>query len=271
MTFGRCYDSTDPAAIPSGIPLPDYALGYVDGKWPTYHAMDALYPTAIPVSISAIPGSGIPAQGCDGEQGDYDPAQAAAFALSHLVQGATPFIYCSFANWHDYQIACSQHSVDPNEVDWFIAAYPGIGPVPYPGSIGHQWIDHGTYDESAIVPGWIPGRPSQAQHPTEETDVPVSPALTFKPGQADVFQIAGGVLYHKFLITFNNTPTWFSEQLCGPNSVIAVTRGLTLPDQTPQTSIIGDQMTVTAEDAGGHAWYWAETRTSDTWGVNELP
>jgi hypothetical protein len=169
------FDSTDPGAIPASAGEPDYALGYTNGKWPTARAMAARYPGAVPVAISAVPGQpdSPAAHGCDGEKSDYDPTTAAQFARKKLTSGIVPFIYCSFSAWHDYQLGCTAAGVAPSSVDWLIAAYPGIGPQPYPGSIGHQWADMGTYDVSAIVPGWVPGRPvSSASSPPPSFGTP---------------------------------------------------------------------------------------------------
>ena len=153
------YDATEPDTIPSSVPAPNYCMGYVDGKWPSYAAMKARFPTATPVSISAIPGqSSAWAQGCDGEGGDYDPAKAAAFSAAKLATGVVPFEYCDESNWPSYREACAAIGVNPSAVDWLIAAYPGPGPVVYPGSIGHQYADLGSYDISVIADGWVPGR-----------------------------------------------------------------------------------------------------------------
>jgi len=264
------FDATYPAGIPDSAGIPDYAMGYVDGEWPSYDGMVAKYPSAHPVAISAIPGSPTAgrAQGCDGEKGDYDPAQAAHFAAFKLVLGVVPFIYCSWAAWHDYQVACTAVGIQPTEVDWGIAAYPGIGPVPYPGSVFHQYVDHGPYDESVVVDGWVPGRPTATAPTTPTGDpMPCSPAVTFKPQQTDVFQIAFGVLWHKW----GRPGGWSNEALTGPFSVVAPTRVLKLADQEPMVAVLGSQCNVTFEDAAGRVWLLAQDATSNQWGVVELP
>ncbi len=266
------YDAVNPAAIPSSAPEPDYVMGYVNGAWPSYDALVARYPRAVPVAISAIPGGAHEgsAQGCDGESGDYSPAEAAHFAAVKLVLGTVPFLYCSWSAWHDYQVACTAIGVDPNEVDWGIAAYPGIGAVPYPGSAFHQWIDWGPYDQSAVVAGWIPGRllvPKPAAQPPEASAMPVSQAVNFKPGQTDVFQVSFGQLWHKWL----QADGWHNECLTGPFSVIPNTTGVKLPDQVPMVSVLGSQCTVTVEDTAGRGWYYAQDAKSVEWGCNPMP
>ena len=264
------YDAVSPASIPAGVPPPGYVLGYVDGEWPSYDALVARWPSAVPAAISTIPGSPATgrAQGCDGEAGDYSPAQAAHFAATKLVLGFVPFIYCSWAEWHDYQAACTAVGVSPEEVDWGIAAYPGIGPILYPGTVFHQFVDHGAYDESVVRDGWIPGRtvivpPS----PVQEAPMPVSQAVSFKPAQTDVFQVSFGTLWHKWL----TGGQWQNEPLTGPFSVNPYTRAVKVPDQTPEVAVVGTQCIVTIEDASGRAWYLAQDQTMTEWGANELP
>lgn len=170
----RMFDATNPAGIPASAGTPDYTMGYTNGAWPTYSAMKAKYPTAVPVAISAIPGASgeALAQGCDGEKGDYSPAQAARFAQVKLATGVVPFTYCSLAAWPDYQHACTAAGVSPVLVDWIVAAYPGNGANLYTGAVGHQWIDHGTYDESVILQGWVPGRAIAPPAPLPPTPPP---------------------------------------------------------------------------------------------------
>lgn len=262
------YDATEPDTIPADVPAPGYTMGYVDGQWPSYEAMRARYPGAIPVALSAIPGSATAAtaQGWDGERFDYSPAQAAHFSAAKLVLGVVPFGYCSWAAWHDYQQAHVDVGIDPTRVDWGIAAYPGIGPIVYPGSVFHQFVDHGPYDESVVLDGWIPGRPV-ASPTTPEALMSVSRAVNFKPGQNDVFQVSFGTLWHKFLTAGG----WHNEALTGPFGVVAPARGLHLPDQEPQVAILGNQCIVTIEGPDGRVWYFAQTADSAGWGVNELP
>lgn len=167
------YDAIDPGSIPADIPAPDYALGYVDGRWPSYQGMAEKYPTAVPVSITAIPGSAQSpsAQVCDSESGDYTPEQAAQWALA-VRATRVPAIYCSLSMWPACQTACEQAGLRWEDVDWWIAAYPGNGPNLYPNAVGHQWIDQGTYDQSVFVDGWQPGRPVvPPTPPLEEEDM----------------------------------------------------------------------------------------------------
>jgi hypothetical protein len=123
--------------------------------------MMAKYPPARGISLSAIPSNPnrLDANGCDCENGDYTDDQAAQFAKDKLARGQVPLIYCSWAMWADVKSQCILIGVNPSSVDWFIAAYPGIGAgILYPGSIGHQYADVGLYDESVVLDGYVPGR-----------------------------------------------------------------------------------------------------------------
>lgn len=267
------YDATAPDTIPANVPAPGYTMGYVDGNWPSYDAMRAKYPTAVPVAISAIPGSTAAptAQGWDGEAGDYSPPEAAHFSAGKLVLGLVPFGYCSWSNWHDYQMAHVAIGIDPTRVDWGIAAYPGIGPVLYAGSVFHQFVDHGPYDESVVADGWLPGRPVAGPQLVvkKEPYMPVSAAVTFNPGRTDVFQVSFGTLWHKWLIDGE----WHNEAITGEFGVAVSSPGhpigIVLPDQSPAVAVLGNQCIVTVEDSTGRAWFFVQQSGQPGWGVDD--
>lgn len=169
------YDTTDPGAIPASVPAPDYVAGYRDGKWQTFGPLAAKYPRAIAVSITAIPLSSVAASChvCDCEKGDYTPDMAASWAKARKAAGFVPAIYCSLSAWPDVVAACN--AVDVTAVDWWIAAYPGNGAALYAGTVAHQFVDHGPYDESVVAAGWQPGRPT----------APPAPPPTPKPPTED--------------------------------------------------------------------------------------
>ena len=145
------FDAIYPSTIPTSAGVPDYAAGYIDGRWPSYTAMRDRFPSATSVSITVFGSQA--AQVADCESGDLTVAQAAAWAEAKVASGVVPTIYCSFATW-----GAAKSAVGNIPVDWWIAAYPGIGAVVYPGSVAHQWVDRGPYDESVVVDGWVPGR-----------------------------------------------------------------------------------------------------------------
>jgi hypothetical protein len=161
------YDAVAPSSIPSGVPAPTYVAGYIDGAWRSYAGITARFPNAIPVSIT-VSGTQL-AQVADCENGDLTPVGAANWAKAKLVAGVVPTVYCSEAAWPSVKNACA--GVGP--IDWWIAGYPGsVGEALYPGSVAHQWIDRGTYDESVVLDGWKPGRAVAAPPPSSSTGTP---------------------------------------------------------------------------------------------------
>ncbi len=176
----RMYDAIYPYTIPVGsIPAPDFVAGYVDGNWPSLAGMRLRYPAAVPVSITAIPGSAgsATADVCDVENGDYTAAQGGAWAKARFVAGFVPCLYTSESNWPALRAAVAQAGVDPDLVDWWIAGYPGSAGAwqLYPGSVAHQFVDRGPYDESAVVDGWTPGRPLRPPAPVVTPPAPPAP------------------------------------------------------------------------------------------------
>ena len=175
------YDSTEPFKIPTSVPDPNYAFGYVDGLYASsFGEMGMRFPTATHVPITAIPNSreALTAIISDGERFDYTPEQSAAFSAQKLEDNIVPGCYCSLSNWSSYIQAHSAIGVDPADVDWWIAAYPGNGPSLYKGSIGHQYADMGTYDLSVILDGWQPGRPYHIPTPTPDPSPTPDPQPT---------------------------------------------------------------------------------------------
>ncbi len=165
------YDATNPSSIPASVPAPDYAAGYIDGQWPSYTAMHNRYPSAIPASIT-VQGS-LGAQIADVENGDLSPRGGALWAYDKLWTGVVPCLYCSESSWPAVRAACIAADVIPSAVDWWIAGYPGsVGWALYPGSIGHQVNDYGSYDYSIILDGWIPGRPVSSAPPPPVIEPP---------------------------------------------------------------------------------------------------
>jgi hypothetical protein len=91
----------------------------------------------------------------DVENGDASPGDAPAWVARRRAAGhPNPGVYCSQAVWDQVKRAFGDAFVP---APWYwIAAYPGPGPVLYPGSLAHQWQDVGPYDES-VVADYIPG------------------------------------------------------------------------------------------------------------------
>lgn len=188
--MARMYDAVNPKGIAASVPAPEYAAAYIDGKFSDMAAMVARFPGAIHVSITAISlsAASASAQVCDCETGDYTPAMAASWAKARIAAGFVPTIYCSYGsqgeNWATVIDAC--RNVGVTTVDWWIAAYPGNGAALYAGSVAHQWIDHGTYDESVVADGWQPGRriapaPTPAPKPAPPAPKPYPISFEGKP------------------------------------------------------------------------------------------
>lgn len=260
-------DSVSPGSVPPDL-NPDYVMGYVDGDWPSYTGMAAKFPNAVPVSITAIPGSGPSAQAkmSDGEQGDYDPGQQAEWAIGRWALGFVPALYCSYSEWTRRQQAVLDRGLNPAFCDWMIAAYPGIGPILYPGSPGHQFADRGTYDEWVIADGWIPGRPHPVP-PTEEIPVAQSAVVAFQQNQLNVFQVSGGTLWHKYQVG-GGTP-WHNEEVAGPQGGTSTVTGTFVG--LPQVSVFPTSMWVSVENQAGNVLVFAQALGNSQWGVAQLP
>jgi hypothetical protein len=226
------------------------------------------YPSSIHVPISALPITD-PTQAvvADGERGDYSPPQAAVFAKSKLAELVVPCLYCSYSDWPSYRQATIDLGLPQALIDWWIAAYPGNGPVLYPGSIGHQYADRGSYDESVFLDGWQPGKSISAPIPPPfKGPVMQTAPFAFKPGQQDVLQVSFGTLWHKW----NVAGRWYNEPISNLSGGVSGAK-LTIPDQLPQVAVINGQCVVTIEDATQTVYYFAQSVNAGGWGVQALP
>ena len=256
------YDSVDPTKIPKDAEI---VAGYVNGHWPTYNRLPGLFPNAQLVSIAVT--ADADAMVLDVEAGDATPDQAPAWITRQRARGGDPTIYCSRASmWPAVKSACALAGVVPPH--YWIADYTDHEHL-LPGSVATQWTDAGPYDISVTDGTWPATKPPAPPAPTPtptEAPVPVSPAISFKLNQQDVFQVSGGTLWHKWL----GAGTWYNEAVCGPSGGASKARA-TFPDQTPQVAIIGNQCVVTVEDSSNGCWYFAQGTTTGTWGANRLP
>ena len=146
----RMADSVNALSLPVGFDL--YA-GYVNGRYNNYAQIVQRFPNKPVIGISVSPTADI-GTCLDVEQGDARPEQAPAWVEMRRQAKVIPWVYCSEAIWSQCIAEFTTQKV-PQPL-WWIAAYPGAGAVLYPGSIAHQWIDHGPYDES-VVADYIPG------------------------------------------------------------------------------------------------------------------
>lgn len=144
-------DSVTPSILPPGFDL--YA-GYENGLYANVSQIQAMYPNTPVIGISVFASKNV-GLCLDVENWDATPQQAPPWVLMRRASGVSnPWVYCSQAVWAQVQQEFVSQNVSPPL--WWIAAYPGPGPVLYPGSIAHQWIDRGPYDES-VVADFIPG------------------------------------------------------------------------------------------------------------------
>ena len=143
-------DSVNALSLPVGF---DMYAGYVNGRYNNYAQVVQRFPNKPVIGISVSPTADI-GTCLDVETGDATPAQAPNWVKMRRLAGATPWVYCSAAFWNEVEDEFTAQKVAPPL--YWIAAYPGPGPALYPGSIAHQWIDHGPYDES-VVADYIPG------------------------------------------------------------------------------------------------------------------
>ena len=147
----RMADSVTPANLPQGF---DVYAGYCDGLYNDVLQIKAMFPGK-PVLAFTVFATDIIGDYLDVESGDATPAEAPAWiAKMRLAGHPDPGVYCSEALWTTVKGEFQTQGVI--EPPYIIAAYPGPGPVMIPGAIGHQWIDHGPYDES-VVADYIPG------------------------------------------------------------------------------------------------------------------
>ena len=142
-------DSVTAADLPAGFDL--YA-GYVNGLYANMAQIERRFPHSKVIGISVtIANNGTV---LDVETGDATPSQAPSWVAMRRQAGIIPWVYCSESVWPQVQQAFSAQGIAPPL--YWIAAYPGPGPVLYPGSIAHQWKDVGPYDESVLA-DFIPG------------------------------------------------------------------------------------------------------------------
>lgn len=145
-------DSVTVASLPVGMDL--YAA-YADGRYANLAAVRARFPakTVISIAVSAADNEG---DCLDVEQGDATPAQAPGWVQRRRANGhGGPLVYCSEATWPSVRAAFAAQGVPAP--DYWVAGYPGAEGDAIPqGAIGHQWIDHGGWDESVMV-DYLPG------------------------------------------------------------------------------------------------------------------
>ena len=142
------YDSVTASNIPTTAQM---VAGYIDGRYAWSLADWARFPNSVKVRI-AVFSSTNGGHVLDVEPGCSTPASAPGWVLRRRAAGVDPTVYCNTATWPTVRAAFAAQGVP--EPHWWIAAYPGIGPVLYPGSVAHQYADPGPYDLSVVADFW---------------------------------------------------------------------------------------------------------------------
>lgn len=165
-------DSINPVNIPVG--RFSLVAGYVDGprsQWPqTGWTMHAGHSTLVRIAVFATTNAGVV---LDVETGDATPAQAPGWVQKRRAAGVDPTVYCSMALWPAVRTAF-QAALVP-EPHYWVAGYPGGGPVIPAGAIAHQYADSstsgGNWDLSVVADYWPGVDPGGAMPTLDPTDV----------------------------------------------------------------------------------------------------
>ena len=178
-----CADSVTVMNLPEGLGL--YGA-YVNGMYQNYAECKARFPSATVIGISV---NSAPIGDClDVEQYDAQPNQAVQWVQQRRAAGhGGPLVYCSESTWPEVAIQFDNARVA--QPGYWIAGYPGsvgTGQL-YVGAEGHQFIDHGSWDESVFV-DFLPGI-DPAPVPDLPPNVPVT--TTYKENQMLARNTAG--------------------------------------------------------------------------------
>lgn len=160
-------DSTAAVDIPTSAEM---VAGYLPPSQFAWSAADwARFPHAVKVRI-AVRATVNDGHVLDVETGDATPAQAPGWVLMRRQAGADPSVYCSASAWPTVRAAFTAAGVA--QPHYWIAAYPGGGPVIPAGAVAHQWADETItghhYDQSVVADFW-PGV-DQQEAQMEQTD-----------------------------------------------------------------------------------------------------
>lgn len=152
------FDAITPSRIPAN---PQMVAGYVNGNWPSYFEMLALFPHAMHVSIAVS--TAADAQVLDCENGDATPAECPSWAARQRSRGQEPTVYMSESLW-PYVVHEFWKAKMP-EPQWWVANYDGNA-VMIPGAVGKQYHNTAGYDVSIVADYWPGIDPKPVPHPT---------------------------------------------------------------------------------------------------------
>ncbi|MBU6429587.1 MAG: hypothetical protein KGR26_11280 [Cyanobacteria bacterium REEB65] len=202
-TYYRMADSVTPANLPPGF---DAYLGYVDGRWPDYQAIAQAHGDKPCFGLSVI---GNPAAkqaaGGDFEPGDAEIAQMPALVRGlHALGVARPIVYCPMSWSYSAMVALNNAGIYRTSYRLLTAHY-GVGAHlcgpntcgAFVSADGTQWIDHGPYDESLLVPSFLdlPMSVTPPEGPTMANLARPVIAVVMRPQGDGYWQIAqdGGI------------------------------------------------------------------------------
>lgn len=192
----RMADSVNVADLPAGF---DLYGAYDDGSYNNVNAARAKFPGVPIVAITVFARDDF-GDVLDVETGDATPAEAPAWVQQRRAAGADPSVYCSASIWQ--QVIDAFDAAHESQPHYWIAAYPGIGQEVYPGSVAHQWIDRGPYDESVVADYW----PGIDPPPEPPSNMEEEMAHWQAGGQDHVSGIIGGKAYHWWQATPGTAP-----------------------------------------------------------------
>lgn len=158
------YDAIYPANIPAAAQM---VAGYVDGRYAWKPADWARFPHAVKVRI-AVFSSTADGHVLDVEPGCSTPGNAPGWVVRRRAAGVDPTVYCSLSQWPVVRAAFAAAKVA--QPHWWIAAYPGNGPVLYSGTVAHQYANPGPVDISVVADYWPGVDPKPVATPASPTN-----------------------------------------------------------------------------------------------------
>ena len=149
----KMYDSINlPAVRRVASTHNDAVAGYVDGRWPDFHAMAAAFPNDHHLSIATNPARD--ADCLDVEAGDATPDQAPEWAIRQHRRGVwRPVIYANAATYPKIEEAFRKAGLPGVFIRRWVADWNGQADIPQ-GFDGHQFTNHAdglSVDESVLL------------------------------------------------------------------------------------------------------------------------